>query len=200
MNTQEICERLLAVIQEKRPDELHYLGKGLSREEIESKIKTRPIPETLIDLYSCMSGTPDIDLHYCIISSGWNLLYINDVNEVIDRIAESNKLFFDLFPDYKFGMYSKTMIPFLYDGHGNFICVKNLPNDDSLWFIPKAGDHCVAFNNINHFLLTGILCYEREAYYWDEEEGYWDNDPDFEEEIMEEIRLSLEALETKSGD
>jgi hypothetical protein len=74
MNTKEYCKKLLSIINQKRPDELHYLGNGLSREEIESKIKTRPIPQNLIDLYTCMSGSPDIDLQYYIISSGWNLI------------------------------------------------------------------------------------------------------------------------------
>ena len=120
------------------------------------------------------------------------MIYIDDVNRAIDLIEWGDKFIFDRFPDYKFGMYSKTMIPFLYDGYGNYICVKNLPNDESLWLIRKSEDPCIYFNNINHFILTGIICYERGAYYWDEEEGYWDNDPDLEEEIMEEIRQDLE--------
>ncbi len=63
MNTKEICQRLIAVIREKRPDMIQYIENGHSREEIESKIKLHPIPEALIDLYSCISWHPDEPCH-----------------------------------------------------------------------------------------------------------------------------------------
>jgi hypothetical protein len=141
-----------------------------------------------------MSGSPDTNLSYYIISSCWNLTYINDINENIDLIAIGNKYLVDAIPDYKFGMYSNDMIPFLYDGFGNYVCVKNLPDDESLWTILKTGGIGQCFININHFLLTSIECYEREAYFWDEEDNSWDCDSDFEDEILEEVKQRLEAL------
>lgn len=198
MSTKEIFERLLEIVREKKPDQFEYLGKGLSRAEIESKIKTHPIPEALIDIYGCVSGLPDIDTPYFLIFLDWNLLYIDDVNKTIDRLEEGNLTMVNFFPDYKLGMYSNHMIPFAYDGSGNFMCVKNLPNDQSVWDIPKSDEPHMVYLSIDHFLLTTIACYEREAYFWDEEEEYWDNDVGFELQIEEEIRQSLENRSSES--
>jgi hypothetical protein len=192
MNIKEICERLLSIIREKRPDDFQYLGNGLSRAEIESKVKIHPIPEALIDLYSCVSGS-NKDFSGYIISGSWNLIFINDINEEIKWQKRRNKSMLDTFPDYEFGMYSNNMIPFLDDGSGNCVCVKNLPDDQSVWYIPKSDEPSPYYISIDHFLLTSIACYEREAYFLDEEEGFWSCDPEFEQEIADEIRLSLEA-------
>ncbi len=90
-------------------------------------------------------------------------------------------------------MYAVNMIPFIEDGCGSNLCVKNLPDDQSVWYLGKAEDPRLEYISINHFLLTSIACYERGAYFFDEEEGFWAYDPDYEKEIAKEIRQELES-------
>jgi hypothetical protein len=192
MSTKEICQRLLSVIREKRPDAIQYLGEGLSREEIESKIKSRSIPEALLDLYSCISFS-NYDFFGYIISGSWNLIPIDNINDEIEFQQNMNIRMLDKYPDFVYEKYSEDMIPFLEDGGGNIVCVKNLPHDQSVWYLDKVLDPYLYYISIDHYLLTSIACYEREAYFFDEEEKFWTCDPYFEQEISDEIRLSLES-------
>ncbi len=50
MDTQAALRELLDLIRDANPERIEP-EEGLSRADIESAIKTRPIPETLIDLY-----------------------------------------------------------------------------------------------------------------------------------------------------
>ncbi len=120
MSTKEICQRLLSVICEKRPDVIQYLGEGLSQEEIESKIKSRPIPEALIDLYSSISFS-NYDFRGYIISGGWNLIPIDNINNEIEFQHNMNKRMLDKYPDFVSAKFSENMIPFLEDGGGNIV-------------------------------------------------------------------------------
>jgi hypothetical protein len=191
MNTKEIIERLLRVLHEKKPSEIHYLGKGLSLEEIESKIPIRPIPAGLIDIYSYISGSPEADIFGYIIGGSWNLIFIDEINAEIELCKSINRSMADMSPGYEINTLRDHMIPFLYDGGGNTMWVSNLPDEDSVWYFPKDDEPSLCYISINHFLLTVIACYERGAYFWNEEEGFWDNDYFFEIEIGDEIRDNL---------
>jgi hypothetical protein len=191
MDTRSIFEQLLSLVRAKKPELCSHLGSPLSREEIESKIKSSRIPESLISIYSYISGMPDSNIPYFAIFANWNLIFIDDINENIDRIESSNRYMVDNCPNYELGMYSKDMIPFLYDGSGNFMGVKNLPDDESVWDIPKSDEPHQVFLDIDHFLLTTITCYERGVYFWDEEEEFWDNDYFHEIKIGDEIRDNI---------
>jgi hypothetical protein len=191
MSTKSIFEQLLSLVRSRKPDLCSHLGNPIFREDIVSRIKSRPIPESLISIYECVSGMPDSNIPYFTIFANWNLIFIGDINEKIDLIESNNKSMVDMFPDYELGMYSKHMIPFLYDGSGNYMCVKNLPDDESVWDIPKSAEPYQVFLNIDHFLLTTIACYERGVYFWNEEEGFWDSDYFLEIEIGDEIRDNI---------
>jgi hypothetical protein len=191
MSTKEIIEKLISVINDKRPEVSKYIKKGISRKKIESNIKAHPIPDSLIEIYSCTSGSKTDD-HLYLISPGWDLLNINDINEKLEWLEFSNKFMIENFPDYHLGMYSKHMIPFLDDDGGNIMCVKNLPDDQSVWQIPKDDEPYKDYISIDHFLLTSLQSYERGVYYLDSEEGFWEFNSMMLLEIKEEIKQRIE--------
>jgi hypothetical protein len=191
MNTKELAIRLKEIIQLKMPDS--FLGQGISRSVLGFKIehlRLPPLPQSLIDLFECMlccpncSITPDIEFE---IIPYWKL-FLLDIKPMIDIQLELSKQY-NL--DDNLELFANA-IPFLCNEGGDSMWVKNQNNDNSIWYKMKELNPERVYESIDHFLLTAITCYEREAYYYDfdEEEDFyfWASDIHMELEIIEELR------------
>jgi hypothetical protein len=55
------------------------------------------------------------------------------------------------------------MIPFLEDGGGGYIHVRSLPEDQSVWVVPKVEDAYKINTNLDLFILMTIECYSLPA-------------------------------------
>jgi hypothetical protein len=177
--------RLKEIIEFKRPDVVKFLGEGVSRSELESKIKNLSIPQSLIDLYSCMSSYPERERHTVyLLTPDRDLIYVGEIYAEIDLQLKLCEKYNDL----EGAEFFTNAIPFLENGAGDSVWVKNQVNDNSVWLKMKESDPEKIYESIDHFLLTAITCYEREAYYYDEEEDFWDMDFDMESRIAEELR------------
>jgi hypothetical protein len=204
MNTKELAIRLKEIIQLKMPDS--FLGQGISRSVLEFKIehlRLPPLPQSLIDLFDCMLCCPNCsittEIEFEIIPYWW-LVLLDGINPIIDFQLELSQEYnpkdLDLFAN---------AIPFLCNAGGDSMWVKNQNNDNSIWYKMKELEPERVYESIDHFLLTAITCYEREAYHFyeeedfDEEEDFLLIDIDMESEIIEELRhLFLQEASSES--
>jgi hypothetical protein len=198
MKTKFLLEELIGLIKD-----LDYtvsddvLGTGHSKLEIESQIKTKPIPESLIELYSCIDGGDDVRL---IPSHA--LIPLNEINEIIDMFCSMDLPIFD-FTDQEqvnnaieFIDWQPDMIPFLQDHSAGYIFVRTLANDKSVWGVSKCYPLQKFNTSIDKFLMSVIEFYRQGAYYLDrdeyedgsyEDELQWNTDYDLAREIVKKI-------------
>ena len=197
MSSQPLFRELLKLIESTRTEYVKQLGEGYSRIEIESSIQMETIPENLFDIYSCVSGDrSDIDFFSGLIP-GYDLFQLKEINkqiQIFQEISAKHLTKITGSTSDEFDYWQPDMIPFLYDGSGSNICVRSLPNDESVWVIPKVTS-CYRLNtNLNRFILTAIECYRQEAYYVDpdDEDEIWDTDWDLAREIVKQIDPEIE--------
>jgi hypothetical protein len=197
MNTQSNFLSLLALIEETRSEQVKKLSKGCSTEEIESSIKINPVPDALISIYSCTSGDIDGSNYFLDLIPGYKLMSLSSINYYINineesrakSIEQMGELGYQNFRDWEL-----DMIPFLSDGAGSRIYVRTLPNDESVWVIPKADVSYKINTCLDLFILTAIECYQQGAYYQelDEDVWIWDTDWDLAEAIVRTIDPEIE--------
>jgi SMI1 / KNR4 family (SUKH-1) len=174
MNIQSKFEELLSLIRLTRPKYVEGLGGGCSRQEIESAISIHPVPEALIDIYSCVIGDySEVDCFSGMIPA-YDLLPLYSIDSYIDGYQEIRMLGSDEWE--RSDGWEMDMIPFLYDGAGASICVRTLPNDNSVWVIPKVECSYKINTSLDKFILTAIECYKQNAYYLDLDDDMWNTD------------------------
>ena len=189
MNTEIKFRQLLEIIKQKNPGALEALGEGLTRNEIQNLIKIHPVPEELIAIYTCVEGLSLRGEYDAIVPAflpGWDLMNIHGVNDEIDILASVND---------SSDVYKPDMIPFLCSGRGDHLCIRSLPNDHSIWFVVHDDDDSgIVHKNMDDFIITAIQCFEEEAYYFDEDEGYWASDFDTIWAIGEELNPEIDFM------
>jgi hypothetical protein len=179
METQTLIKELRDIFVLKYPEHEGKIGKGSSREQIESSItKIRPIPQALIDIYSCVGGE-NSDLWCCfdLLIAGYNIVPLDQIDSTIDlyeelRLGEWARYFNDLSESEfnKVARWKPDMIPFLEDGCGSSVVLRTLPNDESVWKMSKYSDPKKVNTNLSRFLLITIECH-RQGVYEEDEDG-----------------------------
>jgi SMI1 / KNR4 family (SUKH-1) len=190
MNNQDNFRELLELIKSTRPEYVEGLGKGYSRAEIESAIKIHPIPEALIDIYLCIDGGYWHDDGFTFIPA-YGVLPISAIQPWIET-SQDIYAGYDRLDDKH---WQPDMIPFLHDGAGYSICVRTLPNDNSVWVIPKFSDSYKLNTSLDKFIFTAIECYRQGAYYLDPDDDIWDTDWELSREIASKIDPEIEKYE-----
>ncbi len=179
MDTQALIRELRDIYISKYPECEDKIGNGSSLVQIESAItKIRPIPQSLINIYSCVGGE-NSDLSYCydFLVPGYYLVSLSEIDSCIDlqkelRLGEWNRYFNDLseVEFNKVATWKPDMIRFLEDGGGDSVALRTLPNDKSIWKMPKVSDSKQVNTNIDRFLLIAIECH-RQGVYEEDEDG-----------------------------
>ncbi|AFY91650.1 SMI1/KNR4 family protein [Chamaesiphon minutus] len=203
MKTKLLLEELIELIKNLDytvPDDV--LGTGHSTVEIESQIKIKPIPDSLIDLYSCIDGGDDAIL----IPTHW-LLPLNRINEEIDLFLKSYPIFSDVIDEGQvnnideFLEWQPDMIPFFEDRAAGNIFVRSLANDNSVWAATKYSSVYKINTSIDKFLSSVIEFYRQGAYFLDrdeyedgsyEDELQWNTDYELVREIVKQIDPEIE--------
>lgn len=147
-----------------------------SRDEIEEAMEGLRMPDVLMEMYLYQKTIYFIDLHKEFIP-GWyfvdlhhittNIEIKNDGRQrMIDEYYEGNEELYveSLASDSTFD-WEPDMIPFLEDGSGNFICVRTLPEDRSVWAIYHDDDSKILNANLDLFILARIEFYRQGAYF-----------------------------------
>lgn len=197
MDTRSNFLELLSLINATRPEYVESLREGSSRQEIESAIKIHPIPEALIAIYSCVAGeTSDNDSSSDLIPA-YDIIPLHDINTHIDIMQEVRAKMVNKIGDLVYSEYinwEPDMIPFLHDGSGYRIFVRTLPNDESVWVIPKELEPYKINTNLDRFILTAIECYKQGAYYQEPYEDVllWATDETLAQEIVKNIDPEIE--------
>jgi cell wall assembly regulator SMI1 len=197
MSSQPLFRELLKLVENTRPEYVKQLGGGYSRVEIQSSIQMERIPEDLFDIYSCVSGdSSEIDFFSGLIP-GYDLFQLKEINEQIQIFQEISAKYLTKISEStsdKFDYWQPDMIPFLHDGSGDNICVRTLPDDESVWIIPKVTGCRKLNSSLNRFILTAIECYRQGAYFIDpdDEDEIWDTDWDLAKEIVKNIDPEIE--------
>ncbi len=208
MKTKILLEELIELIKD-----LDYtvsddvLGTGNSQVDIESQIKIKPIPDSLIEIYSCIEGGDDVRLIPTHV-----LLPLNRINEEIDLLLEycrptgsdeidEEQLNNQLNNIDEFLYWQPDMIPFFDDHACGNIFVRSLPNDNSVWAATKYSPIYKINTSIDKFLSSAIEFYRQGAYYLDrdeyedgsyEDELQWNTDYDLAREIVKTIDPDIE--------
>jgi hypothetical protein len=201
MDAQALIRELRDIFISKYPECKEKLGQGYSLAQIESAItKIRPIPQALIDIYSCVGGK-NSDLEDCHdFPVGWyHLVPLEQIDSHVDlyeelRLWEWNEHFKDM-SEAEFNKVAKwkpDMIPFLEDGCGSDVVIRTLPYDGSIWARPKVEYSEKINTNLDRFLLAAIE-FHRQGVYIDEDDGEAiDIDWDLATEIVSKIDPEIE--------
>ncbi len=197
MDTKSNFIELLNLIEITRPNYIEGLGKGYSRQEIESYIKIHPIPKAIITIYSCVGGDASNIYSSSNLIPAYDLIPLNRINQYINIHEEIR---YELFHEISESKYSEVMtwepdmIPLLSDGSGYKIFVRTLPNDKSVWVIPKALEPYKINTNLDLFILTAIECYKQGAYYQEpyEDVVLWATNETLAQEIVKNIDPEIE--------
>jgi SMI1 / KNR4 family (SUKH-1) len=185
MSFRENFEELLNIVRETRPEYIEELGKGFSKEEIEAAIDFLPIPDEIMQVYSCICGNYVDTRTWCGLIPFYDVLPLESVKAVYEGLCDRQSLY--------------DMIPFMHDGAGYYICVKESSGDKSVWVIRKGEEDNKTNTSLEKFILTAIESYKCGAYYWDdgyEDEGYnaWDTDTGLWQEVVARIDPEMEIV------
>jgi hypothetical protein len=151
--------------------------KAYSRAEIVDAMEGRLIPDTLIEMYSYDKTIQFINLSKQFIPD-WYIVNLFDIITIIDIKNEGRQRIIDEYHEGDEQLYIKSlsndsifdwepdMVPFFEDGSGNFICVRTLPDDRSVWVIyHDTNDSKIVNANLDLFILSRIEFYQQGAYF-----------------------------------
>ncbi len=194
MRTKILFEELLKLVESIDPESIQGLKQGYSKSTIESTIKIKPIPDSLISIYSHIDGGENTEFipNYNLISLNKINTEICILNEVRNQIIDANKL---LQSSYQYMYWEPDMIPFLGNYFGGAILVRSLPNDQSIWKMSKYDPTIKINSSIDCFLMSIIEFYRQRAYYQEldeDEELVWTTDWDLAKEIVKKIDPEIE--------
>jgi SMI1 / KNR4 family (SUKH-1) len=193
MDIQYRVKELLDLVAVTRIESICESSEVYSREDIESAIKIRPVPEELSSIYLCVGGDYSVFDCFSGLIPAYDLIELESINRVIDMFQCIRSEIIERYGDGgSSSNWEPDMIPFLFDGSGYYICVRTLLDDNSVWVIPKALNCRKINTNLDRFILTAIECYRQEAYYLDEDDGIWDTDLALSKEIVRSIDPEIE--------
>jgi hypothetical protein len=201
MDTQALIRELRDIYISKYPECKEKIGYGSSLAQIESAItKIRPIPKTLIDIYSCVGGE-NSDLEYChdFPVAWYHLVALDNIDGTIDHHAEMRLWewgqYFNDMSESEFNKVAKwkpDMVSFLNDGCGYDVVIRTLPNDESIWVRPKSEDSRKVNTNLDRLLLLAIECHKQGVYIDEDDDEAIDIDWDLAKEIASRIDPEVE--------
>lgn len=185
MNKRKKIERylrnILEIIERQRPGYIAAMGEGVSDEIIRDCIKIHPIPEELMAIYSCVRGSSssvmyvgDSDYPIDLLPSS-HLINIYEIDKVINFFKTINR------NPYPWG-WQLDMIPFLEYCEVDYYCVRTLPDDQSVVFVPKGDQYITISQNIENFILMITECYKQNVYFLDD--IFLENNSNLEEQII----------------
>ncbi|MEH2171739.1 SMI1/KNR4 family protein [Nostoc sp.] len=179
-NIQQYFRNLLEIIENQRPGYIAVLKEGLLDNEIQNSITTHPISEGLIAIYSCVKGCcferPNNFDFPTDLLPGYDLIEIDKVDSVINLLHSVHK-------DPDCWGWQPDMIPFLRGSGGDYYCVRTLPDNQSVVWIPKDDVIYIICQSIKDFILIVTECYKQNAYFLDEDR-YLECNYDLEEKII----------------
>jgi hypothetical protein len=187
-DTRSIFRDLLQEIQKIRPEYISSLGEGLTIDHISDQLNIQPIPEEIIAIYSCVSGSPlyassspsfsDLDgSRLWDFIPGYGLIRLNDINQVIHSALS----FKAEEPDYEWEL---GWIPFLADFSGNYYCINRLNKNQTIICVDNEIGCSICSQNMNSFLLATLECYKQNVFFVDED-GWLDcNDYELQAKIF----------------
>ena len=196
MDSKSLFQELMNLI-ELNTKHVPILSRRYSRTDIESAIKIHPIPDNLISIYSCIDKDAKEHNFRYSLTPGYYLIQLEQIDTFINVFKESRSSWIREIGENRYHEFLRgwepDMIPFLEDGGGGYICIRTLPNDRSIWYLPKAMDSHKINTNLDRFILTAIECYRQGAYYkdWDND-GVWDTDWEMAREIVKQIDPEIE--------
>jgi SMI1 / KNR4 family (SUKH-1) len=201
MDTRSNFLALLDLIKATRPEYIEALGEGSSRQEIESSIQIHPIPEALISIYSCIAGETIYNAIFSDFIPAYEIIPLQRINDHIHTQQKVRSQIINQVGETAYHecmSWKPDMIPFLQDGCGYIICVRTLPNDESVWVLPKVSEPYKINTNLDRFILTAIECYRQEAYYQelDGDIWIWDTDEVLAKEIVRSIDPEIDNYST----
>jgi hypothetical protein len=197
MDTQALIRELRDIYVSKYPECEEKIGHGSSLAQIESAItKIRPIPKALIDIYSCVGGE-NSNFEYCHdFPVAW--YYLVPLNKIDSNIALYEELrlrewtrYFNHLSEVEFNKvatWKPDMVCFLENGCGGGVVIRTLPNDESIWTMPKVEDSRKVNTNLDRFLLAAIEFHRQGVYIEPEDEDEaTEIDWDLAKEIVSKI-------------
>jgi hypothetical protein len=146
-------------------------GHGVTRDVVENHIDIRPIPDSLISLYSCACGFKTLNKsEFCLpinfdenIIPGFSMMSIFHVQKEIDFQRS-------VFSPGSRHAWKPDMIPFL-DGGGYHFHVRTLKKSEAIFYIDKESDKDDTrpeFWNLEAMMRTIRHCYSEGIYFLDE--------------------------------
>jgi cell wall assembly regulator SMI1 len=174
-----------------------------SRDEIQEAMEGLRMPDILMEMYLYQKTIYFIDLHKEFIPDWYfvdlyhittNIEIKNDGRQrTIDEYYQGNKQsYVEFFSSDSTFDWEPDMIPFLEDGSGNFICVRTLPEDRSVWAIYHDDDSKILNANLDLFILTRIEFYRQGAYFQNSH-GDLEQDWSLSQEILGQIDPETEG-------
>jgi hypothetical protein len=156
-------DKMLKLIDKQRPGFIDTLETNLTINDIHSSIPNRSVPRSLVSFYSCISGYKKNDQGYSLeIIPRYTLI---PVHMIAARIQEFNNTY-ENYPELD--EWKPDMIPFLESFTGDYYCIRSLDIDNSMHLIYRDADSFCVYQDIEHFLEVTIECYERKAYFLNE--------------------------------
>jgi hypothetical protein len=179
---------LINLMDAQRPGLIQALSSKFTIDQIHEAIPGYKIPQGLLEILLQIRGCEKferIGLRLSTFIPDHELIAISEIHQTIQGLNECFALYPEL-DDWK-----PDMIPFLFDGAGNFYCVRTLENDQSVHIVYHDDAEIWVYQDIEHFLDVNIECFLKNAYFIDED-GFLECNYELRDEIYE-------AAATKRG-
>jgi hypothetical protein len=165
LETQQKFKTLLKIIERQRPGFTESYGDGLTFEEIHLLFPDLFIPDGLLAIYSCISGSNLAfrnSLKPCVdVIPMYRLIPINQITGVIKNLEKLLKEYPEV------DNWKPDMIPFMKNESGDYYLIRSLEEDQSIWNIrhdsyeSEPSPYCM---NMETFIDFTIDCYKSKAY------------------------------------
>ena len=181
MTLVEILEKILNYTSIE-PKLISNLRNGLSREEIQSKIRDFPfqIPQEVEELYQWHDGMKDSDSYDLFYHHGF--LSLNEALEIREEWLQYND---------EYIVYEPALLP-LFEFEGEYYCVQcsdGKHDRGTIWFVYH--DSKPVYNSLKKMFLAILECYETGAYqpFLSSEHGWTHVDTNVDKKQVAEIKL-----------
>jgi len=182
--------------------ELHTMKRmqpGLSRAEIAELAKPLPfaLPEEVIELFEWRNGLRD-----CI---GWDDMEAACFFEGSDPMSlqRAIELYFEL-AKVPLDSFRSSWFPLFGDSGGDVYCIDCVEDIGTIWDFdskPASDDEefgLLAFRSLTKMIATIVMCYEQDAYYWNDQ-GVFDIDFDKSTDIAFQENPDAEYWKSRAG-
>jgi len=156
----------------KELNTMERMQPGLSRAEIAEMAKPLPfaLPEEAIEFFEWRNGLRD-----CI---GWDDMEAACFFEGSDPMSlqRAIELYFEL-AKVLLDSFRSSWFPLFGDSGGDVYCIDCAEEIGAIWYHqgkPSADNEFgqIVFKNLTKMIATTVVCFEQDAYYWDEQSGF----------------------------